>query len=75
MARFMAIGSTPEQKKGETNVGPMAQNMARDPVARTAVTKTPDGMLAIDRDKALKLTMGSLASLQTQLDSVKKGKR
>lgn len=59
----------PEQKPGEVNIGPMAQSMAADPVARTAVKQDPQsGMLAIDRDKALKLVMGSLADLQSEMD-------
>lgn len=60
------------QKQGETNVGPMAQNMAADPVASTAIVKRPDGLLAIDKDKGLKLVMGGLASVQTELDQLKK---
>lgn len=58
------------QQPGERNVGPMAQNMAADPVASTAIAKRPDGMLAIDKDKALKLTMGGLSSLQQQVDQL-----
>jgi hypothetical protein len=64
-----------EQKPGEVNVGPMAQNMAADPVAKTAIVTMPDGMLAIDKDKGLKLVMGSIASLQKQVDAMKKGKK
>ncbi len=59
------------QEEGERNVGPMAQNMAADPVAKTAIVKGEDGMLAIDRDKAMKLTMGGLADLQQQVDQLK----
>lgn len=62
------------QSPGEKNVGPMAQNMAADPIAKTAIMKRPDGMLAIDKDKALKLTMGSLSSLQRQIDQIKKAR-
>ncbi len=65
----------PEQKPGEVNVGPMAQNMARDPVAGTAIVKGPDGMLAIDKDKGLKLVMGGLSSLQREVDAIKKGRK
>ncbi len=60
------------QREGEKNVGPMAQNMAADPVAGTAIVKRPDGMLAIDKDKGLKLVMGGVADLQMQLDALKK---
>jgi hypothetical protein len=45
----------PEQAPGEVNVGPMAQNMAEDPVASTAVRKLPNGMLGIDVNKNVKL--------------------
>lgn len=60
------------QSPHEKNVGPMAQNMAADPLAKTAIMKRPDGMLAIDKDKGLKLVMGGLADLQRQVDSMKK---
>lgn len=64
------------QSPGEVNVGPMANNMARDPVASTAIVQDPkSGMLAIDKDKGLKVVMGSLASLQHQIDSMKDGRR
>lgn len=59
------------QDVGEKNVGPMANNMERDRVASTAIERQPDGMLAIDKDKALKLTMGGLADLQMQIDQLK----
>jgi hypothetical protein len=59
----------PSQAPGEKNVGPMAQKMAADPVARTAVYRDPrSGMLAIDRDKALKLSLGAAGALQQQYD-------
>ncbi len=61
-----------EQTSGEVNVGPMANKMAHDPVARTAIVRDPGtGLLAIDKDKGLKVVMGSLASLQDQIDDVK----
>jgi hypothetical protein len=60
------------QAPGEVNVGPMANKMAKDPVARTAITRDPEtGLLAIDKDKGLKVVMGSLASLQDQMDDIK----
>lgn len=62
------------QHEGEKNVGPMAQNMERDPIAGTAIVKRPDGLLAIDKDKGLKLVMGGLADLQGQLDSMQRKK-
>jgi hypothetical protein len=66
----------PDQQPGELNVGPMAQNLAADPVARTTVKEDPEtGLLTIDRDKALKLTMATVAAQQKQLDAMKKGAR
>ncbi len=66
----------PEQKPGEKNIGPMADKMARDPVASTAIVKDPEtGMLAIDKTKGLKLVMGSLASLQRQVDHMEGARR
>jgi hypothetical protein len=62
-------GMTPsEQAPGEINVGPMAQNMARDPVAGTAVIKQPNGMLAIDIPKYTKVLGAVAAGQQDQLD-------
>ncbi len=65
----------PGQAPHEKNVGPMAQNMAADPVARTAIVKGDNGMLAIDKDKGLKLVMGGLASLQHQVDQLSRPKK
>jgi hypothetical protein len=69
----------PGQQPGEPNVGPIAQNMAKDPVARTAVVQDPQtGLLGIDKEKGLKLVMGGLAGLQNEVDALKKragGKR
>ena len=62
------------QKPGEKNVGPMAQHMAADPIASTAIVKRPDGLLAIDKDKGIKLLMGGLADLQNQVDSMQRKK-
>lgn len=60
------------QSPGELNIGPMANEMAKDPVARTAIVRDGDtGMLAIDKDKGMKVMMGSLASLQHQIDALK----
>jgi hypothetical protein len=66
----------PEQAPGEPNVGPMAQNMAANPVTATAIIKDPKtGLLAIDTNKALKVTMGGLADLQEQVDAMKKPRK
>jgi hypothetical protein len=63
----------PEQKVGEVQAGPMANPMAKDPVAGTAIEREPStGLLAIDKDKALKLTMGSLAVLAEDLEAMKR---
>lgn len=62
----------PDQAPGEPNIGPIAQNMAADPMSATAVKRDPGtGMLTIDRDKAQKLTMGIVASQQRQLDQLR----
>jgi len=66
-------GLTPDgQDTGEVNYGPMAQHLAADPVAKTAVKKDPKtGLLALDRDKVLKLNSSGIASLQRQIDDMK----
>ena len=64
------------QKPGEKNVGPMADKMEADPVARTAIVKDPEtGLLGIDKAKGLKLVMGGLSSVQKQLDELQSGRR
>lgn len=65
----------PDQAPGEVNVGPMAQNMARNPLSATAVKELPDGLLAVDKDKALRLALGSIGSLQQQIDQMRRGGR
>lgn len=61
----------PEQAPGERNVGPMAQNMAADPVASTAVKRDPaTGMLMLDGAKMTKLNSAGIASLQQQVDGL-----
>ncbi len=62
----------PEQQPGEKNVGPMANKMDADPIAKTAIVKDPGtGLLAIDKTKGLKLVMGGLADLQRQVDQMR----
>jgi hypothetical protein len=61
----------PEQTPGEKNVGPMAQTMAKDPMAATAVRKDPSGILTLDRDKLSKLHSAGISSLQDQVDQLK----
>ncbi|WP_146648214.1 hypothetical protein [Labilithrix luteola] len=51
------------QAPGEQNVGPMAQDMASNPVTATAVKEGPNGMLYIDQPKALKLSLGAAGYL------------
>lgn len=61
----------PEQEQGERNVGPIAQNMAADPVAATAVKRDDkSGMLMLDNAKLAKLHSASIASLQDQVDTL-----
>lgn len=63
----------PEQAPGEKNVGPMAQNMERNPVTATAVRKDPDtGLLSLDRDKLLKVLAGTSSAQQEQIDDLKR---
>jgi hypothetical protein len=58
------------------NVGPMAQEMLRNPVTGTAVEEDPEtGLLTIDRDKGLKLALaasGHLADRVAKLEGRKK---
>lgn len=62
----------PEQHPGEMNVGPVAQNMAKDPIARTVVKQDDGGILELDRDKLMKLTASIQASQQQQIDDQQK---
>lgn len=63
---------TPGQK-----VGPMAQEMASNPVTATAIRRDPaSGLLSIDRDDGLKVALGGvghLASKQEQLEQKLQG--
>ena len=62
------------QRPGDPNVGPMAQTMARDPLASTAVVQDPEtGMLTLDKEKLLKLQSAGIASLQRQVDEMRRG--
>lgn len=64
------------QAPGEMNVGPMAQTMAADPLASSAVAQDPQtGMLQLDRDKLSKLQSAGIASLQRQVDNIYAGGR
>lgn len=50
-------------------VGPMAQPMARDPVAATAIVQDPrSGLLGIDMKNATKLALGGLGYLKDRQD-------
>lgn len=65
----------PTQEPGEKNVGPMANAMAQSPIARTAIVQDPNtGLLAINKEKGLKLALGGIASLQGQVDALKRKK-
>jgi len=62
----------PEQQAGETNFGPMAQNLEKSPVTATAVKTDPrTGLKVVDKDKALKVTMAGLSDLQRQQDEMR----
>jgi hypothetical protein len=70
--RYKAQYAPPDQAPGEVNIGPMANQMARDPVASTAIVRDPGtGKLAIDQGKGLKLVMGSLGAMQQQIDALR----
>lgn len=63
------------QALGEMNVGPMANTMAQDPIAATAVMKDPNtGLLMLDRAKLSKLQSAGIASLQRQVDELRAGR-
>jgi hypothetical protein len=62
----------PDQEPGEKNVGPMAQNLAADPVASVVVRRRPNGLLALNRDKLVKLTAGGVGYLQERVDDLEK---
>lgn len=62
----------PGQAPGETNYGPMAQNLETNPVAATMVKTDPrTGLKVIDNQKALKVTMAGVADLQRQQDEMR----
>lgn len=65
----------PEQAPGEAQIGPMANPMANTAAATTLVKDPETGLLAIDKDKALKFTMGSLAVLADDVEELKKRKK
>lgn len=61
------------QTPGEVNVGPMAQTMASDPVASTAVKQDPGtGLYVLDSNKLSKLHSAGIGSLQKQVDDIHK---
>jgi hypothetical protein len=70
--RYKEEFTPPDQEPGEQNVGPMAQNLAADPVASSAVRKRPNGLLALNRDKLSKLTAGGVGYLQERVDEIEK---
>lgn len=57
------FGGGEGQQPGEKNVGPMAQDMAKNPITGSAVVRRPDGMLAVDMTKAGKLSLGAIGYL------------
>lgn len=65
---FTPNGQTP----GEMNVGPTAQNMAKDPVAGTAVKVDPaTGLAGIDPAKLARVQSAGIADLQKQQDETR----
>ena len=73
-----AEGQTPTER----NVGPMAQDMASNPVTASAVKRGPDGMLYIDGAKAQKLSLAAVGYLaakqkqqETELERLRKERR
>lgn len=73
-------GGDEGQRPGEKNVGPMAQDMAKNPITGSAVVRRPDGMLAVDMTKAGKLSLGAIGylaakqrELEEQMARMKKG--
>ncbi|MGL4807382.1 MAG: tail fiber domain-containing protein, partial [Giesbergeria sp.] len=62
---------TPDnQREGEKNVGPMAQNMMKDPITATAVKERDDGMLKLDTTKLLKLNSAMLSSQSKRIEAL-----
>ncbi len=60
------------QAPGEVNIGPVAQEMQKSPVAATAVKQeSPDAMRAIDIPKFTKVLGGIAASQQEEIDEMK----
>ncbi len=55
------------QSPGEKNVGPMAQNMASNPVTGSAVKKRPDGLLVVDIPKATKVNSAGIGYLAAKM--------
>lgn len=59
------------QAEGEKNVGPMAQNMASNPITASAVKMGSDGKMELDHAKTTKLNsagIGYLAAKQRELE-------
>lgn len=53
------------------HVGPIAQRMAADPVASTAIRRLPDGTLAVDGAGADRLALAGNAANQRQIDELR----
>lgn len=61
----------PEQEEGEINHGPMAQNMEKNPLTRTAVKKDPRGMRMVDMNKLVKVHSSLIDHLQDEIEDLK----
>lgn len=64
-----------EQEPGEVNVGPMAQNLEKNPITATVVKEDPkSGMKMVDMAKLVKVQSTEIAHLQEQIDEMRYGK-
>jgi hypothetical protein len=65
-----------EQEPGEINVGPMAQELEKNPITATTVKKDPKtGMRMVDMAKLVKVQSTEIAHLQEQMNELKYGGR
>lgn len=75
--RYKDEFTPPEQAEGELNYGPMAQELEKNPITRTAVKQDPQTTLrVVDIPKLVKVQSGAIASLQEQIDALRgRGKK
>lgn len=65
----------PDQKHGEVNYGPVAQELEKNPLTATAVKKDPRGVRMVDMHKMVKAEAGVISHLQEQIDDLRGGRR